>query len=147
MAPVQNTLRAFSPARKTPRVRKRVELIDQSPNEKTWALFGNQGCSWPVASGVRRKVSDHSGRQRGMPCSPGTIHRSVPSTIGPDYTFADIEMGATEASGCAGFSDAFITNLSTRAEGRRRRSAKARNRGRWGAEGAAGAMAIEARAT
>ena len=40
------------------------------------------------------------------------------------------------------FSDAGMTMLSTRCGGRRPKSAKARNRGRWGTGGAAGAMEI-----
>jgi hypothetical protein len=43
---------------------------------------------------------------------------------------------------CAGFSDAGMTMLSTRCGGRRPKSAKARNRGKWGTGGAAGAMEI-----
>src|SRR3984893_19353308 len=38
------------------------------------------------------------------------------------------------------FSDAGMTRLSTRCGGRRPKSAKARNRGKWGTGGAAGAM-------
>ena len=38
------------------------------------------------------------------------------------------------------FSDAGMTMLSTRCGGRRPKSAKARNRGKWGTGGAAGAM-------
>jgi hypothetical protein len=37
------------------------------------------------------------------------------------------------------FSDAGMTRLSTRCGGRRPKSAKARNRGKWGTGGAAGA--------
>ncbi len=44
---------------------------------------------------------------------------------------------------CAGFRLPAMTNLSTRSGGRRPKSAKARNRGRWGSGGAAGAMGIE----
>ncbi|MBR1275613.1 hypothetical protein [Bradyrhizobium sp. AUGA SZCCT0283] len=40
------------------------------------------------------------------------------------------------------FSDAGMTMLSTRYGGRRPKSAKARNRGKWGTGGAAGAMEI-----
>jgi hypothetical protein len=40
------------------------------------------------------------------------------------------------------FSDAGMTMLSTRCGGRRPKSAKARNRGKWGTGGAAGAMEI-----
>jgi len=40
------------------------------------------------------------------------------------------------------FSDAGMTRLSTRCGGRRPKSAKARNRGKWGTGGAAGAMEI-----
>ena len=40
------------------------------------------------------------------------------------------------------FSDAGMTRLSTRSDGRRPKSAKARNRGMWGTGGAAGAMGI-----
>ena len=45
-------------------------------------------------------------------------------------------------SKCAGFSDAGIADLDARAGSRRRRSAKARSRGMWGADGEAGAMGI-----
>jgi hypothetical protein len=44
------------------------------------------------------------------------------------------------------FSDAGMTKLSRRTDGRRPKSAKARNRGRWGTDGAAGAMGILPRA-
>ena len=40
------------------------------------------------------------------------------------------------------FSDAGMTRPSTRSGGRRLKSAKARNRGKWGTVGAAGAMGI-----
>jgi hypothetical protein len=40
------------------------------------------------------------------------------------------------------FLDAGMTTLSTRSCGRRPKSAKARNRGKWGTDGAAGAMEI-----
>jgi hypothetical protein len=40
------------------------------------------------------------------------------------------------------FSDAGMTRLSTHCGGRRPKSAKARNRGKWGTGGAAGAMEI-----
>jgi hypothetical protein len=40
------------------------------------------------------------------------------------------------------FSDAGMTRLSTRCGGRRPKGAKARNRGKWGTGGAAGAMEI-----
>jgi len=40
------------------------------------------------------------------------------------------------------FSDAGMPRSSTRSGGRRPKSAKARNRGVWGADGAAGAMGI-----
>ena len=40
------------------------------------------------------------------------------------------------------FLDAGMTTLSTRSCGRRPKSAKARNRGKWGTAGAAGAMKI-----
>jgi hypothetical protein len=40
------------------------------------------------------------------------------------------------------FSDAGMTMLSRRCGGRRPKSAKARNRGKWGTGGAAGAMEI-----
>ena len=40
------------------------------------------------------------------------------------------------------FSDAGLTRLSTRSDDRRPKSAKARNRGKWGTGGAAGAMEI-----
>ena len=43
---------------------------------------------------------------------------------------------------CAGFSDAEVMTVAMRSDGRRPRSAKARNRGMWGVEGAAGSMAI-----
>jgi hypothetical protein len=43
------------------------------------------------------------------------------------------------------FSDAGMTMLSTRCGGRRPKSAKARNRGKWGTGGAAGAMEIQPR--
>jgi hypothetical protein len=43
------------------------------------------------------------------------------------------------------FSDAGLTSLSTRSCGRRPKSAKARNRGKWGSCGAAGAMGIRPR--
>src|SRR4029077_16675104 len=44
------------------------------------------------------------------------------------------------------FSDAGMTKLSPGTDGRRPKSAKARNRGRWGTDGAAGAMGILPRA-
>jgi hypothetical protein len=40
------------------------------------------------------------------------------------------------------FSDAGMTKLSPGTDGRRPKSAKARNRGKWGTGGAAGAMEI-----
>jgi hypothetical protein len=44
------------------------------------------------------------------------------------------------------FSDAGMTKLSPGTGGRRPKSAKARNRGRWGTDGAVGAMGILPRA-
>jgi hypothetical protein len=43
------------------------------------------------------------------------------------------------------FSDAGVTKLSTRSDSRRPKSAKARNRGECGTDGAAGAMGISLR--
>jgi len=48
------------------------------------------------------------------------------------------EKGCMEGQLLCRFSDAGMTRLSTRCGGRRPKSAKARNRGKWGTGGAAG---------
>ena len=52
---------------------------------------------------------------------------------------ADVRLPLGHIRSCR-FSDAGMTMLSTRCGGRRPKSAKARNRGKWGTGGAAGAM-------
>src|SRR6202011_2476339 len=54
--------------------------------------------------------------------------------------------GAQRLRALCRFSDAGMTKLSPGTGGRRPKSAKARNRGRWGTDGAVGAMGILPRA-
>ena len=75
----------------------------------------------------------------------GDIYIAAMAQSRPDRELVALEMfGSLPEQGLflCRFSDAGMTRLSTHCGGRRPKSAKARNRGKWGTGGAAGAMEI-----
>src|SRR5262249_45732797 len=96
-------------------------------------------------AGSRLKPTDVFGRPRliSQPSSRTRENRLYGMIGGIEETSASFEArSAPRSYPTEGFSDACVTTLSARADGRRTKSANGRNRERWGDYGAAGSTRV-----
>ncbi len=131
---------AAKPANKAER--SAAELVEPRAETK-----GNAGWQSTLRTQSRACVSQALARMRqALPFGPevGAVCGKAARTVlcGGRSVMSVPTASLANDRFCAGFSDAGMTMPSTHPGGRRPRSAKARNRGKWGTCGAAGSMGI-----